>query len=72
MIMKEQDWISVKDRLPERADDYLVYFDDGFITTTSYTADENGEMDWELWAGSGEPTHWMPLPEPPKEREENA
>ena len=70
--LRKRQWISVKDRLPEREDDYLVCFEDGFIATTSYKANENGETDWELWADSGEPTHWMPLLEPPKEREENA
>lgn len=56
------EWISVKDRLPKNGK-YLVL--SGFTTdyevgiTTSYY--ENGE-----W-GIGSLTHWMPLPEPPKE-----
>lgn len=60
--LRKRQWVSVKDRLPEREDDYLVYFDDGFIAITFYK--KNG---WELWADGDEPTHWMKLPEPPKE-----
>lgn len=60
--LRKRRWISVKDRLPEHEDDYLVCFDDGFIAITFYK--KNG---WELWADSGDVTHWMPLPEPPKE-----
>lgn len=53
-------WISVKNELPKKGDYVLVCFDDGFITGVAF------EEDFELWADSGEPTHWMPLPEPPK------
>lgn len=60
--LRKRQWISVKDRLPEDENDYLVYFDDGFIAITFYK--KNG---WELWADGDEPTHWMKLPEPPKE-----
>ncbi len=59
------EWISAKDRLPESEGDYLCAFDDGFIATASWI-----DCDWELWADSGEVTHWMPLPEPPKGEDE--
>lgn len=59
-------WIPVEEKMPEKEETVLVAFDDGFICTVD--TDENGE--WELWADSGEPTHWMPLPEPPVEAEE--
>ena len=55
-----QPWVSVKDRLPTKDTTVIVCFDDGFIATVTYGAD------WELWSDSGEPTHWKPLPEPPK------
>lgn len=64
--LRKRQWISVKDRLPERDGEYLIHLDDGFIATASYMANEDGELDWELWADSGEVTHWQPLPEPPK------
>ena len=60
------EWISVKDRLPEPLEDVL-------------TIDNNGNIfiSW-LWLKKfrdrcfasdtrGDITHWMPLPEPPKE-----
>ena len=54
-------WISVKDRLPQPEVQVLGCFEDGFIATVS--TDASGE--WELWADSGEVTHWMELPKPP-------
>ena len=58
------EWISVKERLPEHGQITLCY--------------DDGEMDcdqWDEWAnvwvGHSQRvirvTHWMPLPEPPKE-----
>ena len=58
----KQQWISVKDRLPEEGENsYLVRLEDGFIGTAVW------DGGWELWNDSGEVTHWMCLPEPPKE-----
>ena len=62
--LKEQTtWISVKDRLPEKYEEVLVY-----------SAKYGVQVDWiadntdYLWWNYGElVTHWMPLPEPPKE-----
>jgi|GEM_PF-6090056 len=39
--------------------------DDGFIATATYVESKG----FELWIESGEVTHWMPLPEPPIQRE---
>ncbi len=55
------EWISVKDRLPEQYDHVLIA--NGKIVTTAYFQD--GEF-------VGEETdivitHWMPLPQPPKD-----
>lgn len=55
-------WISVEDGLPQPEEQVLAHFNDGFIATVS--TDKNGE--WELWADSGEVTHWMCLPSPPR------
>lgn len=60
-------WISVEEKLPTVDPRYgdidvLVHMDDGFIATATY--DKNNG--WELWAESGEVTHWQPLPGPPK------
>jgi hypothetical protein len=62
-------WISVKDRLPEEDDFCLVNTEFDRITIAQYG--------WESWrfndaySSSEHPksyvTHWMPLPQPPKE-----
>ena len=62
-------WISVKDRLPEPGERVLVcigavfeaFIDDAGKWQRYYSAPLNEVL--------GEPTHWMPLPEPPKEVE---
>ena len=64
------EWISVKDRLPETSGRYLTYATtpDG---SGSFTKDYKvltffvGEISWVC--ANSIVTHWMPLPEPPKE-----
>ena len=60
------EWISVKDRLPERSGNYLVVEE----------LKSGGKLTFMRWFNSNIPTeftysphvtHWMPLPEPPKE-----
>ena len=53
-------WVSVKDRLPELGTVVLVAKDIGSVNTTYFGV--NGFRDESV-------THWMPLPEPPKEEE---
>ena len=47
-------WISVRDRLPEKGKSVLVYWDDGF-DIGEYVG---GEVGYDIY--------WMPLPEPPE------
>lgn len=59
------DWISVKDRLPDEAEFVLVWGSHAMpwlvqIIEGQFTDVEDGE-----WLTGV--THWMPLPEPPKE-----
>ena len=65
-LQEERRWIPVAERLPN-VDEYgdvnvLCCMDDGFIASATY--DKNNG--WELWDESGEVTHWMELPQPPK------
>ena len=81
------EWISVKERLPDKEGKYLCYCDygcSGAISVYSFAKnlskvdkyDFRGEKraGWYFYDsewGYGETesvTHWMPLPEPPKER----
>ena len=77
-------WISVKDRLPEESGNYIVCCDDSSCSYGEgiwYSSDvvvvsEYYEGSWIWYEGGTEwsleniVTHWMPLPEPPKEVEE--
>lgn len=73
-------WIPVDDRLPEYDKTVLVINDDGYMHTAIRT-ERSIELDnWQIKFGAypcdndcwdrdeqGTITHWMPLPEPPKE-----
>lgn len=65
---KKPEWISVKDRLPEKNSIVLVCMDNGQykVVLTSHLS-SNGE--WILYDKNRKVTHWMPFPEPPKEEE---
>lgn len=67
-----QKWIPVSDRLPEVRTPVLTYgrkgaVGIGFTQPSSVTAE--GKVYFYARYGDSLPTHWMPLPEPPKERE---
>ena len=57
--VREVKWISVEERLPEDDETVLTWGDLQIVM-----------MDWRhenKWCCFGDVTHWMPLPEPPKE-----
>ena len=57
-------WISVKDKLPDKAGDYLVCYDNGIINIRLFVS----ECDcWIKKPYQMVITHWMPLPKLPKE-----
>lgn len=66
-----QKWISVKDRLPEDRHSVLVYCPHNKCIYTAYYDDFNDEWYYFGCGGGIEVyytvSHWMPLPEPPKE-----
>jgi hypothetical protein len=60
-------WISVKDRLPEKDQEVLMY-DGIFILTCLFWKSRKLAFQWELSSGIiCNPTHWMPLPKPPED-----
>lgn len=65
------EWISVKERLPEDRHSVLVYCPYNKCIYTAYYDDFNDE--WYHFGRGGRievyytMSHWMPLPEPPKE-----
>jgi hypothetical protein len=52
-VLRERIWISVKDRLPERDTPVWLH--------TIKRDDADGQNDYVV-------THWMPIPDPPKEQ----
>ena len=60
-----QEWISVKDRLPEKHTDVLCY--QKYEPERPDIVCENHYICGGLWRFDGSNvTHWMPLPQPPK------
>lgn len=59
------EWISVEDRLPEKSGEYLTYC--GEYDGTSILNFEVMKTKGKWKTKWKEVTHWMPLPEPPKE-----
>ena len=71
--MNSPRWISVKDRLPDNASDVLAYYDSeceiriapvNYYKGVWYDCVFNRPLDT---LGQQKITHWMPLPEPPKD-----
>ena len=61
------EWISVKDRLPEKQQRVIVRCET-VGTTVGWIM--FGKWATDLGPDCGSVTHWMPLPEPPEEVEE--
>ena len=64
-----QKWISVTERLPEEFVSVLICIpSDAPLPTVKEAYWANGSWGAKMWIYSAnEVTHWMPLPEPPKE-----
>ena len=58
------EWISVKDRLPMKNDRVLVYRPEMKESDVGAVSVQFG---WNCRRNKTDITHWMPLPEPPKE-----
>ena len=63
------DWTKVDDRLPEAEDFYMVYVFDGHreanvVDILYWNADHQQFLEWDFMNNV---THWMPLPKPPSE-----
>lgn len=67
------EWISVKDRLPEKMEYYLVYLQGNpeyncLIEKSIYSKEHGGFIPTHGGQFHLPATHWMPLPNPPKEQ----
>lgn len=61
----EPKWIHVTERFPEEDTRVLVWLVDGANQYTRMDTDRRHNSKWVRWEKYV--THWMPLPEPPKE-----
>ena len=71
---KEHCWIPVTERLPEKMQYVLVRYQNNDMAVASWFGGDEHIRFWRAMADEGwcadcdtEPTHWMPLPQPPKE-----
>ena len=69
-----QEWISVKDRLPEEKVNCIVHYKHAYCDNDDYWAIGLCFYDGEKFRIdlSYKVTHWMPLPQPPKGETNNA
>ena len=68
-LRSAQEWVSVLDRLPEESGMYIVTANDGHAQRVSFVQWQKKNRMWNLTGARSywRVTHWMPLPEPPKE-----
>ena len=70
-LLEQGKWISVKERLPRDGETVLVFDQIEQISTMTYCIDgmygKSWEDDYEQAINLDWITHWMPLPEVPKE-----
>ena len=63
-----QEWISVKERLPEESGMYIVTANDGHAQRVSFVQWQKRNRMWNLTGARSYwiVTHWQPIPQPPK------
>ena len=63
-----QEWVDVKDRLPEESGMYIVTANDGHAQRVSFVQWQKKNRMWNLTGARSywRITHWMPMPQPPK------
>ena len=67
--LKNHEWISVNDRMPEHRAMYITCDELNIVEATMF--DGNEDAVWNTVAGT-KVMHWMPLPEPPEEKKDEA
>lgn len=68
--LRDERWTPVSDRLPEKDKEVLCLLDGEFWLAVWDHCDDGLWTDGERWVSKCFVTHWMPLPEPPKESED--
>lgn len=68
IVLATQQWVSVKDSLPEHRAMYITCDELNIVEATMF--DGNEDAVWNTVAGT-KVTHWMTLPEPPEPEVKN-
>lgn len=63
-----QEWIPVKERLPEESGMYIITANDGHAQRVSFVQWQKKNRIWNLTGARSywRVTHWQPMPQPPK------
>ena len=72
-LLESENWISVKDKLPDNNIEVLLYVNDGLgmYVSHGYYDSEREHAKWrECSLNLMTVTHWRPLPKPPEEEQE--
>ena len=69
-VSPDTKWISVKERLPKAGEDVIAYLGEGIFEICWMLKDGVWETR-DSYLDTDAVTHWMALPEPPKEEGEN-
>ena len=67
-LKEKQRWIPVSERLPEKANRVFVYMKNNYTIIATYFINSHVWRD-DQGSSTSNVTHWMTLPEPPKEEE---
>jgi len=59
----EEEWIDIKDRMPESGQCVLIYSHSGGVAEGAWLSSKNHFEQWRWSAVLNDVTHWMPLPE---------
>lgn len=73
-LLKEREWISCKDKLPEKSGYYLIISDNGHADVLSYSVRHKAFNAFDLFEDARYAlrcTHWMPIPKLPKGDEQD-
>lgn len=63
-------WIPVNERLPKKDGTFITAYRKGGVSQNWYMTFHHGGGKWyQNSEDTGEVTHWMPLPQPPKEEQ---
>lgn len=68
---QQMQWVSVDERLPDQYVDCLVYHKDHLCYNIYIGCVVDGRFSIHGFDGHSNITHWMPLPEPPKDGDNN-